>query len=181
MIYNIKITDMHEASLIADGSGRVDHNYTAWVTLLGRSDQYVCERIKKDFHKKGVIHFHRYFEDIADGPLADSHGPSKEDVEYIIDFFETLKVSSKDHFIGINCYAGVSRSTAAGIIGYMVQGYAPEIAIEKIFNVRRMAQPNQRMLEFYDDIKGTNSQEIISDWNKATKGKLLTNPAWNTD
>lgn len=167
MIESIKITDVHVASQIA--LNNQDNNYTHWITLMGPSDEHVISRIKESFKDKGVGHFHRYFEDIEDGPYLERHGPNKEDVEHIIELFKNLKNDNISHNVGINCMAGVSRSTAAGIIGWMVNGDCPEIALRKILKIRAFAHPNIHMIKLYDEIMGTKAYEFIKDWKGQSK------------
>ncbi len=178
MIETIKVTDMHEAASIARSYG---HNYTAWISLLDREDSYTCGRIHDDFKRKGVHHEYRYFRDIEYGPLADVEGPQEEDVHHIINFFRTLKSADMSHHVGVNCMAGIARSTATAMVGWMVCGYQPEIALDKVLAVRLCAYPNERILGHYDKIMKANSKEVVKVWKDSKRGQLVINPAWRID
>jgi predicted protein tyrosine phosphatase len=162
MIANIKITSLDGALQMARS---YDQNYTAWITTVDPEDEKDCFSVKRLLSRRQVPHLHRFFRDFDDGDKnVDIHGPNKIDVEIIINFFKQLKNTDKDHFVGVNCMAGVSRSTAIGMIGWMVQGYQPEIALDKILLVRKIAWPNTRILRFYDEIVGTDSCDVVMKW-----------------
>jgi predicted protein tyrosine phosphatase len=176
MIETVKITDLDGALQLARSYSQ---NYTAWISLLDPEDEKDCFNIKRLLGRRDIPHFHRFFRDYDEGEIdVDIHGPSLEDVDLIINFLRTLKNQDQDHFVGINCLAGVSRSSAVGVLAWMIQGFCPEIALDKVLHVRRQAWPNTRILKFYDEIAGTNSYEVVCAWKQENKGKLFTNTAW---
>lgn len=176
MISTVKITSLDGALQMARS---YDQNYTAWITTVDPEDEKDCFTIKRLLRRRVVPHFHRFFRDYDDGELdVDVHGPSKLDVIAIVDFLITLKADEKEHFLGINCLAGISRSTAISMIAWMIQGFQPEIALDKVLAVRKHASPNTRILRFYDEIYGTNSCEAVKEWKNSLKGSLYTNSAW---
>ena len=173
MITQVKITHLEGALQMARS---YDQNYTAWITTVDPEDERDCFNIKRLLGRRNVPHFHRFFRDYDDNaPDADFHGPNKEDIIAIVEFLQTLKKSEKEHFIGVNCMAGISRSGAISVIAWMIAGYQPEIALEKTLLVRRCIWPNERILRFYDEIAGTNSCEIVNKWKKEYGGKLYFN------
>lgn len=156
-----------------------DDNYTAWISVMDPEDERDCFNIKRLLGRRNVAHFHRFFRDFDDGEAdVEFHGPSKEDIELMVNFLRSLKNEDKNHMVGINCTAGISRSSASAMVAWMVQGYQPEIALDKVLLVRPISWPNCRILRFYDEIAGTNSTEVVLDWKKSLKGKLFTNTAW---
>lgn len=172
MIANIKITNLEGALQIARS---YDQSYTAWITTVDPEDEKDCFSIKRLLGKRKVPHLHSFFRDYEDDEVgAYIHGPHKEQVEEIINFLIKLKKQDQDHCLGINCMAGVSRSTAIGMMAWMVQGYQPEIALDKILLVRKIAWPNTRILRFYDEIMGTNSFNVVMQWKKEmSKGGII--------
>jgi len=170
MITQIKITHLEGALQMARS---YDQNYTAWISLLDPEDERDCFNIKRLLGRRNVPHFHRFFRDYEDGEMdVEFHGPSKDDVISIIEFLQALKKAEKEHFIGVNCRAGIARSSAVAVVAWMVQGFQPEVALEKVLLIRRCAWPNTRILRFYDEIMGTNSYEIVNKWKKQRNGKL---------
>ena len=168
MIEKIIVTDLQEAAAIAS-SPAAYQNYTAWITTVDIDDEAVCLRVAEDFTKRGIPHIYRYFYDIEDGLCVHTKGAQEEDLQIIISFFRTLKHSDKNHVVGINCMAGVARSTAIAIVGWMVQCYQPEVALAKTLAVRRVAWPNLHILQLADKILGTDSFSVISSWRKNTR------------
>lgn len=176
MITQVKITHLEGALKMARS---YDQNYTAWITTVDPEDEKDCFSIKRLLRRRNVPHFHRFFRDYEDGEYdVEYHGPMMEDVIAICDFLITLKADQKEHFLGINCLAGIARSTAIGMISWMIQGFCPEIALDKVLLVRKTAWPNTRILRFYDEIYGTNSREVVKEWKNSLKDSLYTNSAW---
>lgn len=172
MITTVKITHLEGALQMAQSD---DQNYTAWITTVDPEDERECYTIKRLLGRRLVPHFHRFFRDYEDGEIGvDEHGPKIEDVSHIVEFLKTLKNEYKEHNLGINCRAGIARSTAIGMIAWMVQGYQPEIALEKILLVQRFAFPNTRILRIYDEIAGTDSFDVVMKWRREmSKGGII--------
>jgi predicted protein tyrosine phosphatase len=177
MITTVKITSLDEALQKARS---YDQNYTAWITTVDPEDEKDCHTIKRLLGRRQVLHFHRFFRDYEDGEEdVEFHGPKTEDIIAIVDFLKTLKNQEKAHHLGINCLAGVARSTAIGMIAWMVHGYQPEIALDKVLFVRRCAWPNNRILRMYDEIAGTNSFDVVMKWRgEMCKSGVIVNTAW---
>lgn len=172
MIETIKVTDVHIAKEISGGYH--GGNHTAWISTLDPEDEHFMYNIKRKLERRGIFHFGLYFKDMDDGaPEADFEGPCKEDVEKIINFWTGLKSQDRAHHVGVNCYAGIARSTAVAMIGWMIQGYQPEVALDKVLFVRSVAWPNERILRLYDEITGSNAQEVVLKW----KAEKRSNPS----
>lgn len=172
MIRTVKITDLEEAQQMARS---YDQNYTAWVTTVDPEDERKCFHIKRLLSRRNVPHFHRFFRDYEDEEIgAEIHGPTKEDILAIAQFLIGLKMQDKDHFVGINCHAGIARSAAIGMMAWMIQGYQPEIALDKIILVRPCVWPNTRILRLYDEIAGTDSCDVVMKWRgEKSKGGIF--------
>jgi len=163
MIETIKVTDAHWAKELA--GGYTENNFTAWISTLDPEDENFMYNIKRKLTRRGIFHFGLYFKDMDDyAPQADFEGPCRDDVEKIINFWTGLKNQDKTHHVGVNCYAGIARSTATAMIGWMIQGYQPEVALDKVLHVRPIAWPNERILRFYDEITGSDSRTVVENW-----------------
>ena len=77
--------------------------------------------------------------------------------------------------LGINCFAGVSRSTAIGIIAWFMQGKTPKEALEQILKVRYQAWPNLRILRFASDRLGQDLVQPVKIW-KMQEGSYIFQP-----
>lgn len=108
-------------------------------------------------------HLRVEFDDIAsDPPSKDQrkyfHPPEKEHVEKIIDFARNQKGPLVTH-----CRAGVSRSTAADVIGKCARGKDPEEAYRSMLSESPDAarvRPNRRMLRLADDALGHDTNDL---------------------
>jgi len=81
----------------------------------------------------------------------DMNGPSVKDMERLIDFYnEALKVENPCFLI--HCWAGISRSTAAGLILLIMHHKDKEKAIKELFLLRPNASPNTRMVRLACEI-----------------------------
>lgn len=165
MIGKIKITPLKEAKDIARGA---IEGYTAWISTVGIEDEKDCFTIKRLLGRRKIPHFHRFFWDCEDHDKdVENYGPQKEDIEKIVEFLIGLKDSKKVHYLGINCYAGMCRSTAVGMMALVLQGYHPEDALDEILHLVPYAAPNVRMLRFFDEITGNETTKVVMryrDW-----------------
>ena len=177
-IETITITDVQDAKKCAGGYG--DYNYTSWISMLDVEDERDMYNIHRKFTQRGIPHFYRYFRDADDTcPYAESEGPQLEDIQYIINFLTGLKNQDKNHHLGINCFAGVSRSVACGVVAWVIQGYSEEVALEKVLAVRSCGWPNERILRLFDEITGKNTRKVVSEWKKSPIQPFkITNLAW---
>jgi len=92
--------------------------------------------------------------------------PQKQHIRNIITFLKPFTQDGKAHCLGVNCFAGISRSTAIGIIALVMSGRTVEEALTEILKVRIEAWPNLRILGFASEILGTDIKTPIADWKK---------------
>jgi predicted protein tyrosine phosphatase len=90
------------------------------------------------------------FADHVDG----EYGPTEEDVRRIIELAESLRTSAGK--VLIHCEAGVSRSSAAGLImyAYWFGAGREREALEWVLAQRPIARPNRRMVSLADELLG---------------------------
>lgn len=166
MIREIYIYDIYDSMRATDGERR----FTAWLSVNDPQDQENIMCVRKKMERQGIIHFSRFFEDVI---TDDKLSPQLADVQAIVDFWKKLKEDPKEHIVGVNCAAGISRSTATAMIGWMMQGFQPEFALQKVVAVRKCAFPNRKILRLFKDISGVCSEQALEDQFSAKKGILL--------
>jgi len=106
------------------------------------------ERQKKPngFDKHPAKKLRLEFFDISCEKRGHMKGPVEKDIEKLMDFFQKALKIKNPHFL-IHCQAGVSRSTAAGLILLQLYYKNREKAIEELFITKPYASPNTRMLK----------------------------------
>lgn len=180
MISSIIITDLTKA---VSASHRSHPAQNLWITLIDPEECRKVSGMQKRFQERGVVHFIEYFLDLSDEDsgsiyskreILDTLGPKKQDVENLIKFLDVYIKKPENFDLGINCMAGVSRSTAAGVIAWVMLGRSPSDALDEILKVRRMAWPNQRILRFASEILGVDIDKPVADWKKQQKGTIIT-------
>jgi predicted protein tyrosine phosphatase len=151
MINSIKITDLSTA--VSNSFKVIEQN--AWISTVDEADEKKIRMMRKNFCKKMIPYFAQFFydwsdedEDVYIQKNIEEQGPREQHVNNIISFLQPIVESGKVYNLGINCFAGVSRSTAIGIIAWTMQGKTPHEALEEIIKVRKQAWPNLRMLRF---------------------------------
>jgi len=159
MINNIIITDLSTAV----SASFKERKENAWISVVDETDQKKIRIMKKNFSQRQIPHFVQYFYDWSDEDddvyiqrHIEELGPREQHVNNIISFLQTIVESDKVYNLGINCFAGVSRSTAIGIIAWVIQGKSPQEALNEIIKVRYQAWPNLRILRFA-------SQRLVKD------------------
>lgn len=176
MINEIKITDLSEAESYAFGP---NNKYDIWISATDEQDKHKVRRMKKLLNNKGVKHHYEFFydwsdEDGVEWDHLEINGPQLKHVENIINFLKPFVEDDKVHNLGVNCFAGVSRSTAIGIIASVMSGKTPYMAFDYIKTVRPMAWPNLRILRFASDILKQDLKTTIENWKRTQKGVLYT-------
>ena len=173
MINSVKITDLSTA--VSNSFKESKEN--AWISVVDEADQKKVRMIKKNLSKKQVLHFAQYFYDWSDEDndvYIQKHieelGPREQHVNNIVSFLQPIVDSSKAYNLGVNCFAGVSRSTAIGIIAWVMQGKDPKDALEEIIKVRPMAWPNLRMLRFASKRLDKDLVTPVTDWKNQNGG-----------
>ena len=175
MINNVTITDLSTAVSASFKEGREN----VWISAVDEEDRNKIRMIKGNFAKRGIAHFAQYFYDWSDEDNEpyiqkniEQQGPQEQHVNNIISFIEPLVNSSTVYNLGINCFAGVSRSTAIGIIAWVVQGKSPVEALDEIIKVRYQAWPNLRILRFASQRLKQDLVTPVKQWKEHQGGNL---------
>lgn len=119
------------------------HNATHWVSLLDLGDrQFLPPNLNSV--KKLWLNFEDVLKDTDQG------APTKDHVQCILDFTKNV-----DHgVIVVNCFAGVSRSTAAALAILFQHHKCIDTSVQKLLDVRPQACPNPLISKYADDILG---------------------------
>jgi len=179
MITDITVTSLSEA---VDKPFKKDLQQNLWLTAVDPEDQSKVEKLKERFRKIRVKHFAQYFRDWSDEDKEpfivnniDEQGPREQHINNIISFMDPLVATSELYSLGINCFAGISRSTALSIIVWVMQGKSPSEALQLTRDVRPELWPNLRMLRYASKRLGVDVFTPVKEWkdqqNKIWPGK----------
>lgn len=91
------------------------------------------------------------FFDISSEERDGMNGPSKQDITKLIEFFKEILQSDEPNVL-VHCYAGKSRSVAAGLILLNMYYNSKEKAWEDLIKTNPEPTPNQRMLKLSEEI-----------------------------
>jgi predicted protein tyrosine phosphatase len=173
MINSVTITDLSTA--VSSSFKLIEQN--AWISTVDEADEKKIRMMRKNFCKKMIPYFAQYFYDWSDEDddvyiqkNIEEQGPREQHVNNIISFLQSIVESDKVYNLGVNCFAGVSRSTAIGIIAWVMQGKSPQEALEEIIKVRPMAWPNLRILRFASERLKVDLLQPVKDWKKLNGG-----------
>lgn len=179
MLINVIITDLSTAVSASFKEGKEN----AWVSVVDEEDRNKIRTIKKNLSKRQIPHFSQYFYDWSDednDPYIQKNieelGPREQHVNNIISFLQSIVESDKVYNLGVNCFAGVSRSTAIGIIAWVMQGKTPVEALDEIIKVRPMAWPNLRILKFASERLGKDLLTPVKQWKQHETNHILYEP-----
>jgi predicted protein tyrosine phosphatase len=180
MINKIKITNLADAESYSFNKNNVDYN--VWISAVGNEDRKQINRMNKNFAEKNVKFFHQFFADWSDEDgiqwkHLEHEAPQKRHIQNIITFLKPFTQDEKAHCLGVNCFAGISRSTAIGIIALVMSGRTIEEALREILQVRNVAWPNIRILGFASEILGKDIKTHVSKW----KTSSLDEGIWTPD
>lgn len=176
-----KIAIFNLAGCIGQSYKENSGGYNAWITIIDEEDRQDIKKIKNNFLRSNPSFkmFSCFFYDWSDEDQdifiiknIETMGPRKEDVQKIINFTSELINSSKVYNLGINCFAGISRSTAAGIIAWVLNGKSPEEALKEILLIRPSAWPNLRILKFASEILKQDIVNPVKKWKEKNKDVL---------
>jgi len=169
MINSVTITDLSTA--VSNSFKVIEQN--AWISTVDQVDEKKIRMMRKNFCKKMIPYFAQYFYDWSDEDddvyiqkNIEEQGPREQHVNNIISFLQSIVESNKVYHLGVNCFAGVSRSTAIGIIAWVIQGKSPQEALDEIIKVRSMAWPNLRILRFASERLKVDLLQPVKDWKK---------------
>jgi predicted protein tyrosine phosphatase len=176
MIENIIITDVHTA---LETSKQDDINQNVWVSILDPEQATTVNTLEQNFKNKNIEFFGQCFYDWSDEqPLPYDVNPNKlpqrVHIDKLINFLQNLVKSEKKYNLGINCHAGMCRSTAAGIIAWCLQGCNTRDALQRIIDVRPIAWPNQRILSFAQELLQNDISDVVQDWKKDITSTIYT-------
>ncbi len=100
--------------------------------------------------------------------------PELRHSQRLIEIFNGLIASDKKINLLIHCRAGISRSTAAAYILLYLLHKDKDIALEKLLEIRDIANPNLLVLEYADQILGTYLSDHIYNWRVINRvGKII--------
>ena len=173
MINSVTITDLSTAVSASFKEGKEN----AWISAVDEADQKKIRMMKRNFSKRNIPHFAQYFFDWSDEDddvyiqkHIEEQGPREQHVNNIISFLQSIVESDKVYNLGVNCFAGVSRSTAIGIIAWVMQGKTPTEALNEIIKVRPQAWPNLRILKFASNRLEVDLVEPVKNWKNFNNG-----------
>lgn len=173
MINKIKITNLHDAESYSFSKNNND--FDIWISVVGEEDRKQINRMRKNFQEKNVKYFHQFFADWSDedgiewGHLI-SQAPEKRHIQNIITFLKPYTEDEKAHTLGINCFAGISRSTAVGMIALVMSGRTVEEALTELLKTRPEAWPNIRILGFASEILEKDIKTHVLNWKNHVLG-----------
>ena len=173
MIESILVTDLSEAESYSFSTNK---QYDVWLTAVDALDRKKVDRMRRNFFRKGVNFYAQFFADWSDEDglkwqhLKDS-APNEKHIQNFIDFLKPVVQDDKPHNVGINCFAGISRSTALAIIALVMSGKTPDMALDYVLAIRPEAWPNLRMLGIASDILGKDIKTPVKDWKTRVLGE----------
>lgn len=177
MIRTIKITDLSAIESIAKSGTIIKEN--VWISAVDKQDAPEVKQIQRYMEHRNIPYHVEYFYDFDDkdietnayGATTASDVPQKHHIENFINFIKPFVDSPESFYLGINCFAGISRSTALGIMVWTMQGLNPTKALYKILEVRPMAWPNLRILRLASEILQKDIYSPIKQWVEEEKEK----------
>lgn len=94
--------------------------------------------------------------------------PQKEQFQRILEFSKDF---TEDDKVLVHCSAGISRSTAVGVMILIQHGFTEEEAFDNIYSVRPHMYPNSLIIQYADELLGRDGKllEYFSDWCKRKK------------
>lgn len=138
---------------------RVLHPYYDAVVSVLEDGSYVKSIGEK--HPKHIVEVMGDYSKSHTRVYADDWLPAKEQFERILKFVNTLPENAK---ILVHCAAGISRSTATGLMILVNEGWEPEMAVKHLRNKHpenRAFWPNDLILSYADEILGSNLEDTV--------------------
>jgi predicted protein tyrosine phosphatase len=179
MINKIKITNLADAESYS--FSKSNNDYDVWISVVGNEDRKHINRMQKNFQEKNIKFFCQFFADWSDEDgitwkHLEGDAPKSRHIQNIITFLKPFCEDDKAHCLGINCFAGISRSTAVGLIALSMSGRNVEEALKELLGIRPEAWPNLRILKFASDILDCNLHKHVVEWKKSCMGGDLWMP-----
>ena len=180
MINSVRITDLHTIEQHSSKDDHIEENL--WISAIDPEDRGAIKNIRQYFAGNNIPHHVEYFYDVDDTDLLEDsnlhtewivNAPNKEHVSRFIDFLWPYVKSKTPYNLGVNCFAGVSRSTALGITAWVMQGNSPQEALQNILDVRFCAWPNLRILRLSSEILNMDIYNPVKKWVDENKTKIV--------
>jgi predicted protein tyrosine phosphatase len=178
MIESVIVTDLSKA---VDMPFKSEIKQDLWLSTVDPEDKNKVDKMRLRFKRKGIPSFAQYFRDWSDEDEEpyiknniNEQGPQEQHINNIISFLVPLSDRPSVYHLGINCFAGISRSTALAIIVWVMQGNTPEEALRLTLNVRPQAWPNLRMLGFASKRLGVDVFTPVKEWKSERSNRLFT-------
>jgi len=111
------------------------------------------QRPPKGFDKYPAEKLRLEFFDISTEHRDKMNGPSRNDILMLKEFYINALKQDNPSFL-IHCFAGKSRSTAAGLILLKMFYNDDDKARKHLFRLVPQAAPNTRMLKLFEEILG---------------------------
>jgi predicted protein tyrosine phosphatase len=172
MINQVKITNLHDAESYSFGNSK---EYDVWISAIDSCEIKKISRMRKNFDIKNIKFCYQFFADWSEedgiewNHLKDD-APTDKHISKFISFLKPLAEDNIVHNLGVNCFAGISRSTALGIVALVMSGKTPQIALEYILAVRPEAWPNLRILRIASNILDIDIVSVVEQWKKNILG-----------
>jgi predicted protein tyrosine phosphatase len=168
MINKVKVTNLADAESYAYGP---NNDFDVWISTVDSVDKRKMNRMKELLAKKGVKHFYQLFTDWSDEDgmkwaQLEADSPQLRHIQNIITFIKPFVEDDKVHNVGINCFAGISRSTALAIVVLVMSGKTVQEAIDYVLKVRFEAWPNVRVTRLASEILGIDISTPVIQWKK---------------
>ena len=146
-----------------------NRDYNVWISVVGEEERKKINRMRNNFTEKNVKFFHQYFADWSDEDgetwkHLEASAPQKKHVQNIVSFLRTYTDTETPYHLGVNCFAGISRSTAVGIIALVMSGRTPAQALTELLKQRPEAWPNLRILRFGGEILEVDLYTPVVEW-----------------
>ena len=181
MINSVRVYDFTQAKEIINGNKQT--NYNAWITTTDDIDSPEVEALKRRNLCRKIPHLALYFEDISENKnthyIPVKNGPKQEHVDQLFSFLKKLHDSSDIYNLGINCYAGISRSTATALLAFTIKGETPVEAMESLLRIRPQSFPNLKILKLASKYIGKELYEYVKKWETNSEVLYVPVRAWN--
>lgn len=80
--------------------------------------------------------------------------------------------------IYIHCFAGVSRSAAAGLAGFMLECGDENQALKKLISIRPCISPNTLLVKYFDQLLGSDLMSHVVAYKKTLIEEINEDPYW---
>lgn len=83
--------------------------------------------------------------------------PTENTIKEIVDFYNESKYEADGYIV--HCYAGISRSPAAGLMLLYLETKSEEQAFSRLLEIKDFCLPNKIMIDIFDSLYGTRLSE----------------------